>query len=153
EIDQASDGLRRAAGRDLRRDAAERRAVVVDAAADHDEVLRHGAIAELADAALKADRGDVMLAAADGATADIAVAGPGRGCDVRMLAQVLAEQVPEAARLGHRDAAGFRAGAAEDVRNRAETRVVEACRRQRAVELVQPIGRHPAEDEILLDGD
>ena len=52
---QAVDRFRASPRRDLRDDAPEGRAVRVGAAAGHDEVLRHGAGAELADAALEAD--------------------------------------------------------------------------------------------------
>src|SRR4029079_1285620 len=118
EGDEALDGFGRRPRGNLGGDTAETGAVGVHAAADHDEVLRHGALAEAADAALEADRGNGMLAAPVRAAADLDVARTGGIGDLGARAQVLAEQVAEAARLRHRDPAGLRARAAGDVGNR-----------------------------------
>src|SRR5438874_4485204 len=68
---QTIDRFRYSSRRDLCRETAERGLFSSRVAADHDEVLRQHAIAELADAALQAYPGDVMLSAAIGAAADL----------------------------------------------------------------------------------
>ena len=89
-----------------------------DAAADHHEVLRHGARSDLAQAALEADRRDVMLAAAVRAAADLDVAAAAAATRSGPLAQVIAEQAAEAARLRHRELARLGARAARHVGDR-----------------------------------
>jgi hypothetical protein len=54
EAEQPIEDLRHAARRHLGADPAELGAVLVDAAAEHHEVLRHRLVADLADAALEA---------------------------------------------------------------------------------------------------
>ena len=122
ELDQPLDGLRDAARRNLRRDAAERGAVLERPAADHHEVLRHGARAEPPHAALEPDRRDVMLAAAVRAAADLDARAVGRGDEIGTRAQVIFEQPAEAARLRHRQPARLRARAAGDVGDRCPPR-------------------------------
>ena len=83
----------------------ERRAAIVRAAADHHEILRHGARAEPPHAALESDRRDVMLAAAVRAAADLDARAVGGRDQIRTRAQVILEQPAEPARLRDRQPA------------------------------------------------
>ena len=85
------------------------------AAADHDEVVRRGAAADLAQAALEADAGDVMLAASVRAAADLDVEAGDRLDEVGPLVEAVGEEPAEAARLRHRQLARLGARAAGDV--------------------------------------
>ncbi len=115
EVDQPIDDIGDPARRHLGREAAELRALIVDAAADHHEILRHDAIAELADAALEAEARDVMLAAAVRAAAHLDLQIRRLRRHLRMRAKVRFERLAEPARLRHRQTARFRARAARHV--------------------------------------
>ena len=124
-LDQPIDDVRNAARRESWRPGGRTMAPPCSrAAADHDEVLRHGAPADPANAALESDRRDVMLAAAVRASADLDARPIGRRDQIGTRAQVVFEQTAQAARLRHREPARLGARAAGDVGNR--------CRRPRA---------------------
>ena len=80
-------------------------------------------------------RGDVMLAAAVRAAADLDARAVGRGDQIGTRAQVILEQPAEPARLRHRQPAGFGAGAARHVGDRARFGQPEAGRREPAIQL------------------
>src|SRR5205823_4001648 len=98
EVEQALEGGGGAAGGDLADQAAEVGAVGADAAADVDQVLRRGAPGELAHAALEADAGDVVLAAAVGAARDLDVDAARGGDQLGSAIEQLGELRAQAAR-------------------------------------------------------
>src|SRR5262245_32074953 len=102
-----------------------RGALVRAAAAHEDEVLRHGARPELADASLETDGRDVMLAAAIRAPADLDVAGRHQIDEIGTAAQMLGQGTPQTARLCHRQPAALGAGTADDVAQPAGVRSAE----------------------------
>ncbi len=67
------------------------------AAADHHKILGHGARSQLPHAALETDGGDVVLAAAVGAPADLDARPVGSGDQIRPRAQMILEQPPKPA--------------------------------------------------------
>ncbi len=150
EIDQAIDDIGDPARRHLGREAAELRALIVDAAADHHEILRHHAIAQLADAALEADARDVMLAAAVRAAAHLDLQVRRLRRHLGMRAKVRFERLAEPARLRHRETARFGARAARHILDRARAREAQARRREVTIELRNVARLHPAEHEVLI---
>ena len=80
----------------LRHEPAEGRALGRDAAANHDEVLRHRAAVHLAEAALETDRGDVVLAAAVRTAAHLDVERRRQINQGRIRAHVVGEVLAEA---------------------------------------------------------
>ena len=77
--------------------------------------MRHRLAADPTDAALEADRRDMVLAAAVRAAADLDVRAVGGGNEIGPRAQVIFEQPAQAARLRDGQPARFRAGAAGDI--------------------------------------
>src|SRR5262249_1622410 len=80
-----------AASRHLRGEPTERGVAPIHAAAQHHEILGNGPVADLADAALEAERGNVVLATAVRAAADLDVESWRRRHEVRPLAEMIAE--------------------------------------------------------------
>jgi hypothetical protein len=116
---------------------------VLGSPAHHDEILRDGTSADPADAALEADRRDVMLAAPIRAAADLDPRPIGRRDQVGASAEMVFEQTAQAARLCHRKPARFGAGAAGDVGNRACVRESETGSGETSVKGTHITRLHP----------
>src|SRR5688572_14552505 len=97
KIEQAIDGRGQAVHRDLRHDLPEVCALVGAPAANHDEVLRNGLAAHLADTALETERRDVMLTAPVRTAADLDVARRYQVDQLGTTAEMLRQQAAKAA--------------------------------------------------------
>src|SRR5262249_60067614 len=109
---------------------AEVRAAVVDATADHHEVLRYHLRANTPDASLKTDSRDVVLTTAIRTTANLDSKVLHSGGKLWAGSQIIADQPAEAARLGHCQAARLCPWAARHVGDGACTRQPQAHRRE-----------------------
>ena len=94
-----------------------------------------------------------MLAAAVRAAADLDDGAVGLRHQVGPIAQRVAEQAAQTARLRHRQTAAFGARAAVHVGHGGRVAEPEARRRQATVEFAHLANRHPAQHQILIDGD
>ena len=150
EVEQALERRGGAARGDLADQAAEVGAVGGDATADVDEVLRRGFAGELAHAALKADAGDVVLAAAVRAAGDLDVEAVRRGDEIGAAIEQVGEHAGEAARCGDRELAARRARAARDIGDRVRAGLREADARELAMQRGELRGRDEAQHEVLL---
>src|SRR5687768_18112663 len=103
-----------------------RDAFVRAAAANKDEILRHGASGNLADASLESDRADMVLTAAVRAAADLDVARRDHVDEVGTRAEVFGERAAQPARLRHRQPAALRSRAAHDIAQPASIRSAQA---------------------------
>ena len=151
ERQQPIDGIGQPVHRHLRHHLAELRALVCTPAADQHEVLRQGLTGDLAHAPLEAERGDVVLAAAVRAAADLDIARRDSVNEFRVGAQVLGEQPPEATRLRHRQLARLRAGAADDVAEGIGIGRPHAGSVEPLIERVDGVHLHPPVDDVLIN--
>ena len=132
--------------------ASEGGGAVRDAAADHHEVVRRRPAANLAQAALEADAGDVVLAAAVRAPADLDVEARHRRDEIGARVKPIPEQTAEAARLGHRELARLGSRAARDVCDRPRTAARQSGGVEAPIQRLDVATVHPAEDEVLIGG-
>ncbi len=149
---QARDHFRNTLGRNRHDGQAVRAAVVLPLAAQHHLEVRHGVSADLAADAVEAEVGHVMLAATVEAAADL---------DVQILhgfvqletflGERFVQLGRQSARGGNSQLAGVRAGAGDDIDDRARAGIAKAHGFERLVNFGQIALADPANDEILLD--